>query len=99
MESAYRTVQIANQPELPDDPDAPLGPWSHSDLLLAAVYDAIQNLTNVQIAKAGVRVDAPEPMRRPGFQGRRRKVNPAQAAYLQRLREHRREQKEDGTDG
>jgi hypothetical protein len=99
-ESSYSTRMIAlHPPEIDDDPNAPFGPWSHEDLLLAAIFDSIQQLIHVQIARAGVSGEQPpEPMRRPGI-GAKTKVNPAQAAYLQRLREHHQSLKEGDADG
>lgn len=98
-ESAYVTRQIAlNPPEFNDDPDAPLGPWSHADLINAAIYDSLQQLIHVQITRGGVSVEPSPPMRRPGIGGET-KVNPAQRAYLQRLRQHHEGLKEDNADG
>ena len=100
MESAFRTIQIAeNPPAADDDPNAPHGPWSHAEMLLAAVFDSIQQLINVQISRAGVETDPPAPMRRPGVDSRAPKVSPQQAAYLQRLREHNERQREGDANG
>jgi hypothetical protein len=48
------------------------GPWSHVELLLAAVHDSIERLIYVQYQRAGAKnVKAPEPMPRPVWVGRR----------------------------
>jgi hypothetical protein len=63
------------------------GPWSHTELLLAAVKDAIERLIYVQYQRAGAKnVKAPEPMPRPGVGGNVRAINPAAREYLERVR-------------
>jgi len=64
------------------------GPWSHTELLLAAVKDAIERLIYVQYQRAGVKgLKAPEPMPRPGVgRGNVRAINPAAREYLEQVR-------------
>jgi hypothetical protein len=65
------------------------GPWSHVELLLAAVHDSIERLIYVQYQRAGAKnVKAPEPMPRPGVgrAGNVRAINPAARAYLEQVR-------------
>jgi hypothetical protein len=91
-ESSYRTAQ---RNRFTDDELAAMtdtsqvhGPWSHEASLLAALIDAIQLLTHVQISKAGVKQDPPLPVRRPGVTGRRRgSASPQARKYLERIRE------------
>jgi hypothetical protein len=64
------------------------GAWSKQHMLLAAIYDAIQFLTHVQIVKTGTKSEAPEPMPRPGVVSRlARNNNPQAQAYLQAIRD------------
>lgn len=61
------------------------GAWSHTDLLVAGVYDAIERLIFVQLRRAGVEsAKAPEPIRRPGVRDKSnvRALSPAAVAYL-----------------
>lgn len=63
------------------------GPWSHTELLLAAVKDALERLIYVQYQRAGVKgMRAPEPMPRPGVGGNVRAINPAAREYLEQVR-------------
>jgi hypothetical protein len=64
------------------------GPWSHVELLLAAVHDSIERLIYVQYQRAGAKnVKAPEPMARPGVGGGKvRAINPAAREYLEQVR-------------
>jgi hypothetical protein len=64
------------------------GPWSHVELLLAAVHDNLARLVYVQQAKAGAKnLKAPEPMPRPGVGGAKvRAINPAAREYLEQVR-------------
>jgi hypothetical protein len=63
------------------------GPWSHVELLLAAVHDSLERLIYVQYARAGAKVKPPEPMPRPGVSsGNVRAINPAAREYLERVR-------------
>lgn len=90
MESALNTKLRPEDDALTDviDPDSPHGPWSKLELLVAAVRDEIAALRHVQIARAGVKSDPPEPIRRPGVTGHRRaKATPAAVAYLADIRE------------
>ena len=99
-ESAYRT-EIRNKfsdEELAAMPTpATHGAWSHSDLLLAAIFDALQALAHIQVARAGVHHEPPDPLPRPGIVTRRREVSPQAIAYLDRIRQrHAQQQKEAG---
>lgn len=95
-ESAYRTARrdayTDEQLVAMTDPSGKHGPWSHTDLLLAAVFDAVQALAHIQVARGGVKQDPPEPLRRPGVVTRRREVNPQAVAYLDRIRQRHAEQ-------
>jgi hypothetical protein len=64
------------------------GPWSHVELLLAAVHDSIERLIYVQYQWAGAKsLKAPEPMPRPGV-GRSnvRAISPEAHEYLEQVR-------------
>lgn len=63
------------------------GPWSREALLLAAIFDALQMLAHIQVARAGVQQDPPTPLRRPGVVDRRAKLGPQAVAYLDRIRQ------------
>lgn len=43
------------------------GTWSHSDMLLAAVYDRLGSVMSVIFASQGHKYDAPPPYPRPGI--------------------------------
>jgi hypothetical protein len=58
------------------------GSWSKTDLLLASISDAIAHLTYVQVSRAGVKAEPPEPMRRPGVRSNKVRQDPAAMAYL-----------------
>lgn len=79
--------------ELAGEPPPGHGPWTHEALLLAGVIDAVRTLTwRFEQANFtdGKKIPAPEPLRRPGVAGRkRRKLTTQGLAYLQYLREHR----------
>lgn len=100
-ESAYKTQQLARYTDeelaaMPDD--GPHGPWSRTELLLAAVFDAIGALIHVQLARAGQSTDPPPPLRRPGVLGaKRREVNPQTKAYFDAIRrKHAQQRAEEG---
>lgn len=65
------------------------GPWAHVDMLLAAIFDALQLLIHVQIRRAGVQgQQPPAPMRRPGVIDKSAEdMSPQAMAYLNRIRE------------
>lgn len=93
-ESALRTAQrnTYSDEQLVDfakrEPSSGHGPWSNSDMLLAALFDAIQMLIHVQVARAGVKQDPPTPLRRPGVGGGApREMSPQAVAYLERIRQ------------
>lgn len=70
------------------------GPWSRDGLRLAAIEDALNRLTAITIWLAGDRKTKPrmpDPVRRPGVVGARRrpKATAADLAYLKHLRENR----------
>lgn len=66
-------------------------------MLLAAIYDAIQSLTHVQVAVGGGKSEAPTPMPRPGVVTKRGKsMNPQALAYLQRIREMNENREDEG---
>lgn len=97
MESAYKTVlrnmyddeELAEMSQLNDDVEH--GSWSRGDLLAATLIDAIQVLTNVQLARAGVETKPIEPVRRPGVVTKTRKQNPQAVAYLEAIRRRHQE--------
>lgn len=92
-ESAYKT---AVRDSLPDEQLAELakhgepghGPWSRTDLRLAAIEDLLAVLAR------GMRIQGDwKPVPRPGIAAaRRRRIGAAQLAYLQRLRDRHEEQ-------
>ncbi len=93
-ESATKTAAR----EALDDDDAPVGepagfgPWSHTDLLLASVLDALHVLAWQQTQiHGGKRTSPPDPTRRPGLPRQQRgpAVTPAGITYLTELRERR----------
>jgi hypothetical protein len=68
------------------------GPWSHTDMRLAAVEDAINRLTywliRINTDKAA-KIREPEPVRRPGVaRKRRRTITAEDLKYLQYLRDN-----------
>lgn len=68
----------------------PHGVWSHTDLLLAAVFDGIQQLTHVLMcvnAENPSAITAPSPLRRPGVMPPRRVLSPGAQKYLARIRQ------------
>jgi hypothetical protein len=95
-DSATRTaMRDALTPEQYADlaarPAAGHGPWSRTDMLLAAVLDAVR-VGNFHFAAAHGAKGArpPEPIRRPGVDGGNvHPLNEAGRVYLQRLRENR----------
>lgn len=73
----------------------PHGPWSRTDMLLAAVLDAVGVLTHVQVSRAGVQSDPPAPLPRPGVVSQVKQTNPQALAFLQAIRDrHEQEQRE-----
>lgn len=91
LESATQTVRLAAMTDADFAVAAARehqhGPWSHADLLLATVADAVERLIFVQMRRAGATPDAPAPIPRPGVTSRKvRPINPAAAEYLQGLR-------------
>lgn len=66
------------------------GPWSREALRLAAIEDGINRLTAITMWLATDRkrkLELPEPVRRPGIRGRRRRKLTAEGkAYLAHLR-------------
>lgn len=63
------------------------GPWSRTDLLLATAIDLLKWVIFAVYAAQGGKPKEPEPLPRPGVASRRRRLGPAQFAYLQRLRD------------
>lgn len=56
-------------------------------MLLASIYDAIQNNTYVSVKQAGGDMDLPKPLPRPGVEDTtRRKLDKRGLEYLQRIR-------------
>jgi len=103
LESATQTLRMA---ELSDNDFAELaeqehthGPWSHTDLLLAALIDSVERLTYVQVRRGGVKTATPpKPVPRPGIPAAASRGRPTASAesraYLERLRaRHRTTQK------
>ena len=86
-ESAYRTA-VLNAVDFDDlpapDPDRH-GPWAHSELLLAAIFDRLGQLVWMQ--SDGKR-PPPPPYPRPGIRPNVRAINPAAEAYLRYLEAH-----------
>lgn len=68
------------------------GVWSHSDMLLAAVVDCVQQLAHIQLARGGVQQDPPPPVKRPGVVSKR-KASPQTVAYLDSIRKRHAEAK------
>lgn len=75
------------------------GAWSHGELLLAAISDAL----NVLVWQNGrlhgkSKAKAPEPIRRPGVRSTRREpqISEAGVSYLSELRERRRQRGDSG---
>lgn len=69
----------------PDD----YGPWSQTDLLLAAVVDGINVLAWQN--SGGSKSSLPSPLPRPGVQRTTRRLTPEGRAYLENLRSQFRE--------
>lgn len=67
------------------------GPWSNTELRLADVYDALQWVVYAIYHAQGGKPRKPDPYPRPGVpdRRRRRRMSPAAAAYLARLRANR----------
>lgn len=100
MESAYKTalrdrytdeelLELAETAE-----DIRHGSWSRGELLQAMIVDSIAVLTNVQLQKAGVKTNPVVPLNRPGVVDRRRRNSPQAAAFLDRIREQHRKDRE-----
>lgn len=94
MESATLTAQLAEMtPEQlaeARETQSGHGAWSHTDHLLAAVFDAISGLGWLYAAshaEKGKQPDQPKPMDRPGLVDETPKADPAAVAYLMRIRE------------
>lgn len=87
-ESAYKTWvrdQLSDEEIAAIEPTSH-GQWSRELTMLAAIYDGIQQLTWVQIVRAGVKQDPPKPLRRPGIAD---SAVPSQtAAYRQRMADY-----------
>lgn len=104
-ESAYRTElrdrytdeQLAEMAE--QATDIRHGPWSRMEMIAAAEVDALQQLTHVQVLRAGVKQDPPAPLRRPGVVSTKREVSPQAVAYLDRIRQRHAEQAEEARRG
>lgn len=87
LESATQTARLA---AMTDDDFAAAaarehshGPWSHADLLLAGITDALERLIFVQLRKAGAASAVPpDPIPRPGLRSNVRAISPAAATYL-----------------
>lgn len=92
MESLTKTALLEQAGELPEtvDEDTPHGPWSKQELLLAALIDLLNQLIHVQVSRAGVEHQPPEPLRRPGIQSTRPKPTLAAVTYLNAIRERNR---------
>lgn len=93
--SAIRDGMSDEQLDAIPDPDGH-GRWSHTELLLAAVADAL----NVLVWQNGrihgkSKADPPEPIRRPGVEQRKPRITLAGVTYLNELRERRRAQRGD----
>ncbi|TAK89384.1 MAG: hypothetical protein EPO06_12035 [Burkholderiaceae bacterium] len=58
------------------------GPWSHTDLLIAALIDSVNTLRHAVIAVAGVKAKEPKPYPRPGVGLAERVVDPRGTAML-----------------
>jgi hypothetical protein len=92
MESAYRTAvrdsftdeELAEMSE--QATDRAHGPWTREALLLAASFDALRQLSHIQVARAGVQQDPPQPLPRPGVVDKRPKLGPQTVAYLDAIR-------------
>lgn len=67
------------------------GPWSHTDLLLAAIADGVHVLAWQQTQiHGGKKTTPPEPIRRPGVEPTSNRPSQAGITYLNDLRERRR---------
>lgn len=92
-ESATKTAQRDQIPdetlaELAKQPPGRHGPWSHLDLLVAALIDRVELLRRDTAALHGVKPPGRfEPVPRPGIAAKRRALSPEGRAYLQRLRD------------
>jgi hypothetical protein len=93
--TAVRDSMSDEQLDALPDPDGH-GRWSHVELLLAAVVDAMNALVwqNARI-HGGSKSQPPEPIRRPGVAPRKPPLSPAGVTYLNDLRERRRARRGD----
>lgn len=75
--------------DLAHQPQEGHGPWSHTDMLIAAVIDLLKWQIFATYAAQGAKPDQPDPYPRPGVVGRRerRAISDQAAAHLWRLRE------------
>lgn len=91
-ESAFKTaIRDSLSPEQFDQlaaaPRSGHGPWSHTELLLASVKDALERLIYVQYRKAGnEKYPWPEPLERPGVRPKVVGINEAGRTYLEQLK-------------
>ncbi len=84
------------------DPDTrPLGPWSHSEMLLAAIHDQLQMVVYAAYHSQGGKPKFPEPMARPGVVPKSHATRRMTAEQMQELQQerdaHRRRQAESAT--
>lgn len=63
------------------------GTWSQTEMLLALLFDAIQMLTHIQIARGGISQDAPKPLARPGVSAPAGVIRTQDAEYRERVAE------------
>lgn len=81
---APEPVVIPGAPVIEHEPDK--DPWSHTEMLLARVVDEVAMLrwTTVAVQPGAKAPAAPEPMRRPGYRGKRgrRAMTREQAARI-----------------
>lgn len=85
-ESAYQTAirDLYTDAELAAMSSSGHGPWSKNEMLIAALIDSLNVLIHVQISKAGVEQEAPEPLPRPGVVSKRPSAAAQRDLYEQR---------------
>jgi len=98
-ESAVKTelrnaMSDAEIKRLAEEADPSQGQWSHTEMLIASLIDAVRTNTFVLQRVNGVKVKAPEPIPRPGVPSKKRKkrrqLTPEQTALvLARIRGER----------
>jgi len=98
-ESAVKTelrnaMSDAEIKRLAEEADPSQGQWSHTEMLIASLVDAVRTNTFVLQRVNGVKVKAPEPIPRPGVPSKKRKkrrqLTPEQTALvLARIRGER----------